>query len=267
MSSLATSTRVPVRLSPIHGLQELMWSVWLEGARRKEFYAFFILAFVFILVALAVRMVGVEQASTGTFVLNLGLSYCSYAAHAMVLVLAARMVPAEIENRTIYPILAKPVSRFTYILGKWGATALFGCAAFLALFVFVWLACPKLEEYSAPLLLQLILLQFISLFALSGLSILFSLVFPAAIALITGGLIYFLGSNIIGLLAVKFTGGIFPWLIHYIPNFSLLNLTTRYTDGIEPLSLMQFGALGLYGLMLIVITFGLSAWAFEKRPL
>lgn len=254
-------------LSPVHGLKYLMWSVWLEGLRRKEFYAFFIIALCFILTALAVRLVGVDNPATGTFVLNLGMTYCSYAAHLMVLILAARMIPLEIENRTIYPILAKPVSRLTYILGKGLATSLFGAAAFTVLLLFVWVASPRLEEYAPVLLFQLIALQVLSLFALCSMTILLSLLFPPAVSMILALLTYFFGGKAIALLELRFPSAASKWLLHYIPDFTQLNLITRYTDGMPALGTGMFFLLMAYGLVLFLSAFGFSAWVFQKRPL
>lgn len=254
-------------LSPLHGLKQLIWSVWLEGLRRKEFYAFFIVAFLFILTAFAIRMVGVENPATGTFVLNLGMTYCSFAAHLMVIILGARMIPVEIENRTIYPILAKPVNRFTYLLGKWLATGLFGSAAFLVLLLFVWGASPKLEEYDTLLFLQMIFLQGISLFALSAMAILFSLIFPPAVSLILSLMVFFFGGKISGFLVLHFQAELLRWLIQLIPDYTRMNLITRYTDGIEPVSFGLLFWLVFYGVILTVSAVLFSNGIFQKRPL
>lgn len=254
-------------LSPFHGMRELVWCVWLEGLRRKEFYAFFIVAFFFLLVALAIRLVGIENPSTATFVLNLGLTYCGYAAHFMVIILAARGIPADIENRTIYPILAKPVQRSTYILGKWFASGLFGSVAMLGLFLLVWIPTPKLEEMSSLLLLQTLLLQSLSLFALSALSLLGSLVLPQAVGFILVTIITFFGGKISGLLNAQFPIGFLRPVYHLIPDFTVLNLWTRYTDGIDPVSPAVFLACLVYALLLIGGCLGFSIALFDRRPL
>ena len=81
------------------------------------------------------------------------------AATLLTLFLAARQIPDEIEHRTIYPLLARPLSRDVYILGKWVACTLVGLAVFAALFVLGWLPVPKMEPYSGALLGQVIALQ------------------------------------------------------------------------------------------------------------
>jgi len=85
--------------------------VIIELIRRKDLYVLGMLMVVFCIGAVSARAAGIKEAATGTFLLNLGMTLSYIFAHLLTLVLAVRQVPSEIENRTIYPILARPVTR------------------------------------------------------------------------------------------------------------------------------------------------------------
>jgi ABC-type transport system involved in multi-copper enzyme maturation permease subunit len=93
---------------------------------------------------------------------------------------AARQIPAEKENRTLFPLLAKPVTRGQVLLGKflgcWLATGM--C---LALFYVFFGLVAGLREHSWPVLAyaQAMLLHWFMLGIVVALSLLGSLIFAA----------------------------------------------------------------------------------------
>jgi Cu-processing system permease protein len=108
-------------MSTIPALAQVVFE---ELYRRKDFYVLFVLtALVALLMALANlfddnKMVG--------YVKEVCLLLIWISALAMAVATTARQIPAECENRTIFPLLSKPVSRADVVLGKF-----LGC----------WLAC------------------------------------------------------------------------------------------------------------------------------
>src|SRR5436305_671321 len=95
-----------------------------ELNRRKDFYVLFVLTAVITLVMASVRFFHDEHIARYLKEICLLLIWVS----SLVIAIAttARQIPAERENRTIFPLLAKPVSRGQVIAGKF-----LGC----------WLAC------------------------------------------------------------------------------------------------------------------------------
>ena len=243
----------------------------LEGIRRKEAHVLILLMGVFVLGALGARVVGVENPATGTFLYNLGLTLAWIFAHVLVLLMSIHQVPGEIENRTIYPILARPVDRSVYLLGKWGASTLVSWGAYALFALLVILVCPRLESYETGMFLQMGVLILASLAVTASLAQLISLVLPRAMgALLLGGLV-FLGTYLFGVL--RTVGGetwlneLIRWVVLYVPDFSKWNMTTRYTDGIEALSAGTF-----LGLLFSAAVFGcgaslLSHTLFKRRAL
>jgi ABC-type transport system involved in multi-copper enzyme maturation permease subunit len=63
---------------------------------------------------------------------DFGLTAISYYGIAMALLLGSSVVPRDIERKTIYPILSRPLGRVTYLAGQFlGTAALVGGSVFL----------------------------------------------------------------------------------------------------------------------------------------
>lgn len=102
-----------------------------EMIRRKDFYVLFIITALITLVMGSINIFN-DQSIAG-YLKELALLLIWVSSLVMAITTTARQVHAEKENRTIFPLLAKPVSRAQFLLGKF-----FGCwiACGLALFVF-----------------------------------------------------------------------------------------------------------------------------------
>ena len=245
--------------------------VLLEITRRKDLYVLLMLMGVFVLGVLAVVAVGIENASTATFLLNLGMTLAYVSAHALTLFLAARQIPDDLENRTIYPLLARPVSRDVYVLGKWFACFVTGVSVFAVLFLFGWAPVPRMETYSPQLLTQLIALQAVSIAMLASLTLCLSIFAPRAIVIVLIGGWVMAGNpvtsfvlNSMGTPSIRAVAG---FLFGYLPDFSKLNLITRYTDGIDALTQAQFFGLVAYGMVFTVFGLALAMAQFRRKAL
>jgi ABC-type transport system involved in multi-copper enzyme maturation permease subunit len=95
-----------------------------ELARRKDFYVLFVLTALITLVLGSVNFF--NDAKTVRYLKEVCLLLIWISSLVIAIGTAARQIPAERENRTIFPLLAKPVTRGQVIVGKF-----LGC----------WLAC------------------------------------------------------------------------------------------------------------------------------
>jgi len=82
-------------------------SVLIEAIRRKEIYVIVLVAVCIILATGTVRFFGYQTMSK--FYREVSMQIMNLATALTVIILAARQLPREFENRTIYPLLAKPV--------------------------------------------------------------------------------------------------------------------------------------------------------------
>lgn len=260
----------PVKLKNRDALLLVMRGVWLEALRRKDLYVLLFLMMVFLLGVGVTRIVGVQDASTGTFLLNLGLTIGSICAHILTLLLAARQLPDEIDNRTLHPMLARPVTRAQVLLGKWLACTLAGVGMTLLLNGAAWLSVPHLEAYPMPTLFQHLLLQPVSLGLLAAFALGFSILLPRGAGLVILGVWFLAGSTLKSLLESQIPSrlqSIVQVALLYLPNFQQFNLITRFTDGVAPWPwtgwFVAFSAGGLFTLATLI----LSIWSFERRPL
>lgn len=246
-------------------------STILELLRRKDFYVLFILMAIYVAGVLVVALVGIENPSTAAYIMNFGITMAFYAAHILALILVVKQIPDEIENRTLYPLLSKPLSRTLLIIGKWGACAIGGFVSFLVLFLMGWVPTPKLDAYSFGLLTQAVILTFVSLSVLTSIGMLLSTFMPKGVNLVLTGLIFFFGAKVAGFIrAHSMESGlenIVRWASAYVPDFSIFNLMTRYTDGIGPLAIGEFFAIILVGASFTAFCLVISIFIFNRKPL
>ena len=149
-----------------------------ELYRRKDFYVLFVLTAVITLAAGAVNFFHDDKIVR--YVKDLCLLLIWVSSLLVAIVTTARQIPAERENRTIFPLLAKPVSRWQVILGKF-----FGCwlatgIALLVFYVFFAIITGSREQHW-PILayVQAIWLQWFMLGIVIALSLLGSIYFAA----------------------------------------------------------------------------------------
>src|SRR3954451_10236762 len=84
--------------------------------RQKVFY--FILIFALILIGSSVFMARFSFQEEFQILKDISLGAMSIFTSLLAILATARLVSQDIEDRTVYTILAKPVPRFEYVLGK-----------------------------------------------------------------------------------------------------------------------------------------------------
>ena len=245
--------------------------VWIESLRQKDILALGVLMGLYFVSVFVIKLVGIDNPATGSFLYNLGLTLTSYVAHAMALLSAGRQIPDEIENRTIYPILAKPISRSSFLAGKWFAAASFGWVSALSLLLLVYIFTPLMEPYSPLLGIQALTLMCFSLGALSAWAILLSMLAPKPVVYLLLGGWFVVGDKILSILQssleVSWIKELLLWAFEYMPNFSKWNLWTRYTDGLASLSVMDFGTAVLQALLFIAMALFVSDFIFSRKSI
>ena len=87
-----------------------------ELTRQKVFY--FLLIFALLLIAGSVLLASFSFQQEFQILKDVSLGAMSIFTSLLAIVATARLIPQEIEDRTVYTILAKPVPRFEYLLGK-----------------------------------------------------------------------------------------------------------------------------------------------------
>src|SRR6516225_9896333 len=118
-----------------------------ELYRRKDFYVLFILT------ALLTLMLGFVNFFHDDKIVRYLKEICLLLIWASALVIAiattARQIPAERENRTIFPLLAKPVTRGQVVVGKFAGCWL-ACGIALVVFYFFFAVVTGSREHYWP---------------------------------------------------------------------------------------------------------------------
>jgi len=148
-----------------------------EALRKKIINAFFMVGVVLIGLTFIFNQFSPRQELT--LVKGMGLGIISLAGLLITVILSINLIPTEIERRTIYTILAKPVRRNEFLLGKFlGSVGTLTINIGLMGVVFVAaIAVKQMGSDSAInpfLLLKGILMIFMQLVLLSALAIFFS---------------------------------------------------------------------------------------------
>src|SRR6476660_7573850 len=101
-----------------------------ELTRQKVFYV--LLIFALVLIGSSVFMARFSFQQEFQILKDISLGAMSIFSSLLAIIATARLIPQDIEDRTVYTILAKPVPRFEYLLGK-----LFGVLVLLAISIAV----------------------------------------------------------------------------------------------------------------------------------
>src|SRR6266498_3284897 len=88
----------------------------IELTRLKVFYV--LLVFALLLIGSSIFMAQFSFQQEFQILKDVSLGAISIFTSLLAIVATARLIPQDIEDRTVYTILAKPVPRFEYVLGK-----------------------------------------------------------------------------------------------------------------------------------------------------
>jgi ABC-type transport system involved in multi-copper enzyme maturation permease subunit len=98
---------------------------FLENVRRQVHLITLFMAFVLLLLPAYVNTFSLGLSAFEIVTKDFGLTLISYYGVAMALLLGSSVVPRDIERRTIYPVLSRPITRLSYLAGQFfGTTAL-----------------------------------------------------------------------------------------------------------------------------------------------
>jgi ABC-type transport system involved in multi-copper enzyme maturation permease subunit len=165
-----------------------------EAIRRRVLLIILLIGVLFLVVAPGLGVLSARSETTVLKGMMLGIIQLTSAVIAVVL--TVYMIPNEIERRTIYTILSKPVQRWQFLLGKFfGAVAALAMMMSLmsAIMVFVfWYQQGNAAE--AANLVKAPLMNFIQMSLLAAVAIFFStFVTPLVNFFLSGGM-FLLGS-------------------------------------------------------------------------
>lgn len=242
-----------------------------EAARERVLYNLVVFALLMIGGAILVGhiSVGIEQ----IVIVNLGLSSISVFGLLMAIFIGIGLVYKEIERRTIYTILSKPVRRWEFILGKYAGlcltilinTTIMTAGFYAALFYQKrHLSAEDLRPLGAVyfILLELALVVGLAIFFSSISTPILSALFTFCVYLIGHflGEIRFLGERSENVFVQKFTLGIY----YLLPNFTDFDVIARVAHG-HGVAWSSIMTNSLYALLYVAILLSAAVLIFEER--
>jgi Cu-processing system permease protein len=155
-----------------------------ELIRRKDFYVLFVLTALITLIMGSVTLF--HDSHIVRYLKEICLLLIWISALVIAITTAARQVPAERENRTIFPLLAKPVTRTQFMLGKFlGCWVAVGIALVVFYLFFGIVTMSKEQQWPVTNYFQALWLHWFMLGVVIAMTLLGSLVFSAPSANIT----------------------------------------------------------------------------------
>jgi len=146
--------------------------VVLESVRRKDLWVIAILGFLILVAAGALGFFGAEGLQL--FVKDLAASVLSLFSAVVAVLTSCRMLPEEIKQRTLYPLLARPISRLDLLIGKLIGAVIVTWIAFLMLCILTAVALTTFHVQFEMIMLQYMVAKMMGLVVLCALSLTFS---------------------------------------------------------------------------------------------
>ena len=244
-----------------------------ELYRRKDFYVLFVLTAVITIAAGSVRFF--QDPNIVRYLKDLCMLLIWISALLITIATAARQIPAERESRTIFPLLAKPVSRGQVILGKF-----FGCwlASGLVLVVFYafFAIITGSREHSWPVAdyFQALILQWIMLGIVTAMTLLGSIIFAAPSSTITilfivvAGILFLGGHlNTVALHNAEPLRSLIYTIYFIIPHLELFDVRERVVNDWGLVSWRDCGLAALYAAAYTGLFLLLTWLAFRRKSL
>lgn len=244
--------------------------VWLEMLRRKDLYVLSILLVAMVLYLISIDVFGETKAFR--YVAEIGFSLTWFFSWVLTIGLASRQLPSEERAGTVFPLLAKPVTRMELIAGKWVGSWLAALSATM-IFYLVTLVVVSVRggEVDVGTSLQAFALHACMLGVLSSLAIALSTRLSQAAATtlcyMLAGIFFVLVPRIPESLATEqgFSDVIVSAAYFGLPNFELFDMRRRMVHGWGPAPWVAFAASVGYAAVWCSVLLGLAHLGYRNK--
>ena len=246
-------------------------NVFREVIRDRILYllAFFAIA----LVAIAAALPQVAAGTESKILLDVGLAAMNLLGLVVAVFVGTGLINKEIEKRTVYALIAKPVSKAEFIVGKHlGLSSVL--LVLLAAMLLIYLGVLTYSQVSYPLtsILITVCFQLLELLLMVAVAILFGVFTNSLLAILLTASVYLMGQFSRDLLNLG-TISQNPTLQHateamylILPDLARLNFKNQAVYGTEllppPIELLGSAA---YGLFYTVLLLAIAILIFSKR--
>lgn len=248
----------------------IAWNTFREARRNRVFFS--ILFFAVALILFSVLFTEVTFTSHDRILRDVGFATMNLFGVAMAIFLGVGMVNREIEKKTIYTVVSKPVPRWSFILGK-GAGLTLTLLAVVGLMFLGFLG--TLALYGSPiesvllqgfygLMLEVVVLTSFAIFCSTWTSSTLS-AFLSAAMFVVGHLardIQHFGARSDS----ETVRTLSEWVYRALPDLERFNLKAALSY-LQPVAGGELLAMGLYALAWIAVFLGAASLIFSRRDL
>lgn len=265
----------------------LLWPVaaitFKEGIRNRAIYGISLIALLMLVANFIISdMMGYD---VGKVAVDMALSAVSFAGLLLVLFVGINLMAKDLDRKTIYMVLAKPISRGQYIIGKFlGVTMLIvACLGILSCFAAVSLLMIKLghPNYFQGFSWSLVCLSFsfttLMLILVSALSFLFaSFTSTSFLTFIFTIISYIIGSSLndvkalveapqaVGITVSPITVKVVQAAYYLFPNLSFFDIKLQAAHGL-PIAPSYIVGVILYSVAYTTIVISAASLIFRKK--
>ena len=255
-----------------------------EGIRNRALYGITLFALLlFGATALVATMIPRE---VGKVTIDMALSTISFSGLLIVLFVGINLMAKDLDKRTIYMVLSRPISRSQYIVGKYAGmlliiAATMGILSLLALgsiAVLKIMIADYFVRFSWSLILLSVMLIILMLMLLSAISFLFSSFTSSSfITLVLTIITYIIGQSLngvkalvespvqeIGFVVSPMTVKLVKIAYYIFPNLSLFDIKLQAAHALAVSASFVVWTI-VYGIVYITISITLAALIFRKK--
>jgi ABC-type transport system involved in multi-copper enzyme maturation permease subunit len=256
-------------------------NVFKESVRDKVLYN--LVVFAVLLISISYLLGQLTAGQDLKIIKDLGLSSISIFGLVIAIFIGIGLVWKEVEKRSIYALLSKPMRRSELVLGKYCGlvltlainVAVMTIALYAVLAYIGWIADPSAVLASPapptdPAMLKAIVLIMMELMLVTAIALFFSTFSsPFLSAMLTVGL-WVIGHfnedlrNLGAVVGSPVAAGVGRALYYVLPNFSAFDVKAQVVHG-QPVSLGYVGLTTLYGLTYLAFLLVAAVTIFSRR--
>jgi len=256
-------------------------NVFRESVRDKVLYN--LVLFAILLIGASYLLGQLTAGQDVKIIKDLGLSATSAFGLFIAVFIGIGLVSKEVERRSVYSLLAKPIHRYQLVVGKYAGltltlavnVAIMAVALYAVLFYMSWGVSPEVQRaWDAPALdprlLKALVLIFVELMVITAIAILFSTFStPILSAALTFGL-FIVGHFSADLrnfdqvvdspAAIRLARGLY-WVL---PNLAQFDVKAQVVHA-EPVPLGYIALTSAYAALYIAMLLSISVYVFSRR--
>jgi len=246
----------------------IAWNTFREAVRDRILYS--ILAFALLLIGASVILAGLSIGQESRIVKDLGLASTTLFGTFIAIFLGITLVSKEIERRTIYVIIPKPISRPGFLIGKYCGLVLTLMVTVGVMGLMVFLLSGLVDGVLTPTLLIAAGLDFVALMIITAVALLFSTFSTPTLSAILTVAVFVIGrlSGDLTVFAEQFADPILRrliWVMYLtLPDLGRFQFGSRVVQGL-PLVPADIGMAAAYGLAYMSFLLLLAITIFQRR--